>query len=51
MGYVKGVSYFILAIPLLLLTVFLALEVLIAYLQAYILIFITILTLKDISKQ
>lgn len=49
-GYIKGVSYFILAIPLLLLTVFLALEILIAYLQAYIQIFITILTLKDISK-
>jgi len=48
-GYVKGVSYFILAIPLILLTIFFSLEILIAYLQAYILIFITILTLKDIT--
>ncbi len=50
MGYIKGVSYLILAIPLLLLTIFFSLEILIAYLQAYILIFITILTLKDITK-
>lgn len=49
MGYIKGVSYLILAIPLLLLTIFLSLEILISYLQSYILIFITILTLKDIS--
>ena len=49
MGYIKGVSYFILAIPLILLTIFFSLEILIAYLQAYILIFITILTLKDIT--
>lgn len=49
MGYIKGVSYIILAIPLILLTIFFSLEILIAYLQAYILIFITILTLKDIT--
>jgi F-type H+-transporting ATPase subunit a len=49
LGYIKGTSFFILAIPLILLTVFLALEILIAYLQAYILIFITIVTLKDVS--
>ena len=48
-GYIKGVSYLILAIPLILLTLFFSLEILIAYLQAYILIFITILTLKDIT--
>lgn len=41
-GYLQGVSYLILAIPLVLLTIFLSLEILIAYLQAYILIFITI---------
>ncbi len=51
LGYIKGTSYIILAIPLILLTVFLSLEILIAYLQAYILIFITILTLKDITMQ
>ena len=49
LGYIKGTSLFILAIPLLLLTAFLSLEILIAYLQAYILIFITIITLKDVS--
>lgn len=49
LGYVQGTSLLILLIPLLLLTAFLALEILIAYLQAYILIFITILTLKDVS--
>lgn len=49
LGYIKGTSFFILAIPLILLTVFLSLEILIAYLQAYILVFITIITLKDVS--
>ena len=49
LGYIHGTSFFILAIPLILLTVFLSLEILIAYLQAYILVFITIITLKDIS--
>lgn len=49
LGYIKGTSFFVLAIPLLLLTAFLSLEILIAYLQAYILIFITIITLKDVS--
>jgi F-type H+-transporting ATPase subunit a len=49
LGYIKGTSFFILAIPLVLLTAFLTLEILIAYLQAYILIFITIITLKDVS--
>lgn len=49
LGYIKGTSLLILSIPLILLTAFLALEILIAYLQAYILIFITIITLKDVS--
>lgn len=49
-GYLKGTSIIILAAPLILLTTFLALEILISYLQAYILVFITILTLKDITK-
>jgi len=49
LGYIKGTSFLILAIPLILLTVFLSLEILIAYLQAYILVFITIITLKDVS--
>ncbi len=51
LGYIKGTSYIILAIPLILLTVFLSLEILISYQQAYILIFITIQTLKDITMQ
>lgn len=50
LGYLKGASYTLLAKPIYLLTIFLILEILIAYLQAYILIFITILTLKDVSK-
>ena len=49
-GYIKGVTPQALAIPLLLLTLFLALEILIAYLQAYLFLFITIITFKDISK-
>lgn len=48
-AYLKGISLLFLSIPLLLLTAFLALEILIAYLQAYIIVFITILTLKDVS--
>nr|NP_150354.1 ATP synthase F0 subunit 6 [Rhizophydium sp. 136]AAK84284.1 ATP synthase F0 subunit 6 [Rhizophydium sp. 136] len=46
-GYLADVSFFILAIPIILLTIFICLEVLIAYLQSYILIFLVILTLKD----
>lgn len=49
LGYIKGTSFLILALPLVLLTIFLCLEILIAYIQAYILIFITIITLKDVS--
>ena len=49
LGYIKGTSFFLLAIGLFLLTLFLTLEILVAYLQAYIFIFISLLTLKDIS--
>ena len=49
LGYIKGANIFILGIGLFLLTLFLSLEVLIAYLQAYIFLFISILTLKDIT--
>jgi len=48
-AYINGTSVFILVLPLILLTVFICLEILIAYLQAYIFTFISILTLKDIS--
>ena len=47
-AYLKGTSM-ILTLPLLLLTLFLALELLIAYLQAYIFTFITCITIKEIS--
>jgi ATP synthase subunit 6 len=46
-AYLKGMSLFILTLPLLLLTVFFALEILIAYLQAYIYTFIACITIKD----
>jgi F-type H+-transporting ATPase subunit a len=49
LGYISGTSIFILAIGFILFTLFLTLEVLVAYLQAYIFIFIAILTLKDVS--
>lgn len=49
LGYINGTSFLILAIPLVLLTAFLVLEVLIAMLQSYIFIFLTIITLKDVS--
>lgn len=48
-GYLKGTSLLILTLPLLLLTLFLALELLIAYLQAYIFTFITCITIKDMA--
>ena len=48
-AYTKGVSFFILILPLFILTLFLALELLIAYLQAYIFTFITCITLKDMA--
>lgn len=48
-AYAKGTSFLILIVPLMLLTVFQALELLIAYLQAYIFTFITCITIKDMS--
>jgi len=44
----KG-SLVVLSLPLLLLTLFLGLEILIAYLQAYIFTFITCITIKDMA--
>ena len=46
-GYLSGTSYFVLAIPLIAITAFVALEILIAYLQAYIFTYIIIITLND----
>lgn len=46
-AYLNGTSFFILLLPIFLLTLFLALELLIAYLQAYIFTFITCITFKD----
>ena len=49
-AYLKGTSLLVLSLPLLLLTLFLGLEILIAYLQAYIFTFITCITFKDMAK-
>jgi F-type H+-transporting ATPase subunit a len=49
-AYLKGTSLVVLSLPLLLLTLFLGLELLIAYLQAYIFTFITCITIKDMAK-
>ncbi len=48
-AYLNGTSILFLTLPLFLLTLFLALELLIAYLQAYIFTFITCITFKDMS--
>ena len=48
-AYLKGTSLLVLTLPLLLLTLFLGLELLIAYLQAYIFTFITCITIKDMA--
>jgi ATP synthase subunit 6 len=48
-GFLGGTSILILALPVALLTVFLILELLIAYLQAYIFTFISCITIKDFS--
>ena len=48
-AYLKGTSILIQVLPMFLLTLFLALELLIAYQQAYIFCFITCITFKDIS--
>lgn len=50
-AYLKGTSIIILLIPMFLLTLFLAQEQLIAYLQAYIFCFITCITFKDMSGE
>lgn len=47
-GFLSGTSLIILALPLLFLSVFLAQELLIAYQQAYIFVFIVCITFKDI---
>lgn len=49
-AYLNGTSLIVLTLPLLLLTLFQGLELLIAYLQAYIFTFITCITIKDIAK-
>jgi F-type H+-transporting ATPase subunit a len=48
-GFLGGTSIIILALPVALLTIFLVLELLIAYLQAYIFTFISCITIKDFS--
>jgi F-type H+-transporting ATPase subunit a len=49
LGHLNNVNIFILSFGIFLLTVFLCLEFLVAYLQAYIFLFISLLTLKDVS--
>lgn len=49
-AYLNGTSIFILSLPIFLLTLFLCLELLIAYLQAYIFTFITCITFKDMAQ-
>ncbi len=48
-AYLNGTSLFVLTLPFILLTLFLCLELLIAYLQSYIFTFITCITFKDIA--
>jgi F-type H+-transporting ATPase subunit a len=48
LAYLNNVSFIILTLPLLLVSLFLSLELLIAYLQAYIFTFITCITIRDI---
>jgi len=48
-GFLGGSSIIILALPIALLAIFLILELLIAYLQAYIFTFISCITIKDFS--
>ena len=47
-AYLNNISLIILSLPLLLVALFLSLELLIAYLQAYIFTFITCITIRDI---
>lgn len=49
LGFTHGTHFLILLIPILLVTLYLALEILIAYLQSYIFIFITCLTFNDLA--
>lgn len=48
LAYLNNVSFIILTLPLLLVSLFFSLELLIAYLQAYIFTFITCITIRDI---
>lgn len=48
-GYLNGTSLLFLSLPIFFLTLFLCLEILIAYLQAYIFTFITCITFKDMA--
>ena len=48
-AYLNNTSFIVLIIPIFLIILFLALELLIAYLQAYIFTFITCLTFKDMT--
>ena len=50
LGYVNGLSLLVLSLPIFILSVFLALELLIAYLQAYIFTFIFCITLKELGQ-
>lgn len=47
--YSNGVSFLIILLPLSFLTLYISLEILICYLQAYIFLFITCLTFKDLA--
>ena len=49
LGYLAGLPLLLLALPIGLLAVLMVLELLIAYLQAYIFVFITCLTLKELG--
>jgi F-type H+-transporting ATPase subunit a len=49
LGHLNNANLFILGLGVFLLTIFLCLEVLVAYLQCYIFLFISLLTLKDVS--
>lgn len=50
LGYLAGLPLLLLALPTALLAVLMVLELLIAYLQAYIFVFITCLTLKELGR-
>jgi F-type H+-transporting ATPase subunit a len=49
LGYINSTSILVLSFGVVLLAVFFCLEVLVAYLQCYIFLFIALLTLKDVS--